>query len=96
MREIQVSTVNIQRPETPLLSGCVRRAARSRQHFSGALRDVDDVDVPGSGEKILWALPTPSSPENGGEMSGAPSRCELLRAGTGFWSVFYSQHSTHV
>lgn len=68
-----MSGVLIQRQETPLLSGCVVRAARSRQHFSQASEDVDNVNVPRSRAEFLWA-----ALRHGGEMSGPLTGCELL------------------
>lgn len=50
---VQVSAVHVQRQETPLLSGCVMRAAGSRQRFSRALEDVDEVHVCRSRAKLL-------------------------------------------
>lgn len=70
---VQVSGVLIQRQETPLLSGCVMRAASSRQHFSQALEDVDNVDVPRSRAELLWV-----ALRHGGETSGPLTGCELL------------------
>ena len=72
---VQVSAVHMQRQETPLLSGCLMRAARSRQHFSRGLEDVDNGQARGSRAKLSWALL--AALRHGGEMSGALAGCEL-------------------